>query len=415
MQEVLLEFETTVQNAQDELWKRFIYKPYNILLDYAELDGTVNIPTPQDCRDGMINAMSWWTPIENGAFFGGLHLAGLADSYVLEKNENTAARAEAIAEGLLLLSEVGDTPGFIARGVSTDGRTHYCIGSDDQTAPWFYGLWKYVRSGVPSADKTAGITGKMLEVCKAIEKNGWKLPCDGITQNRGEFISGGWRSVVTILFILRIMYDLTKDDYWLRHYLVRLHEKPEGRNLTRLQICKGGVTWDMTDNENMGTEHLWVIGAYQAEMKELYLLERDLKIREAYRLGLLANAYVAFPFISNYRWFKKDLSLKYEVDWRQMSHMWCPQQTVEQAVELAMEQFYYWEEKCPRRRAEAIHMREPLFASWIVALSCNHQLIERAERTMANCILAYDWRNMYTSLFFIVTNIYNELKREDGA
>ncbi|MDF2922562.1 MAG: hypothetical protein K0R57_1476 [Paenibacillaceae bacterium] len=388
-----------------------MYRPYHLLLDYAGLDGAVEIPGPEDCRSGMINAMSWWTPIENGAFFSGLYLAGLTDACTGADNAEMAPEASRIASGLLLLSEVGETPGFIARSVSTDGRTHYLIGSEDQTVPWFYGLWKYARSGLPSSEEAKAITARLVQVAGAIERNGWKLPCDGLPESRGELCGGGWRSAVSLLFITRALHDLTGEEYWLEQYRIRLHERPEGQSHTRLQMCEGGATWDIAANEDMGTEHFWVLGAYQAEQKELYLLEEAPEVREIYRRGLLANAYLAYPFIPNYSLFPKSAESHYEVNWRLMSDMWQPQHSVAEAVSLALEQFHYWEtEVSPRRTGEASYMREPLFACWIVALSCDEALIERAGPMIGNCVLSYDWKTLYTSLFFIVVNISNEWK-----
>ena len=59
-----------------------------------------------------------------------------------------AAAASFVPEGLLFLASLGHTPGFIARGVATDGKTTYPMGSNDQTTPWLYGLWRYVQDGL---------------------------------------------------------------------------------------------------------------------------------------------------------------------------------------------------------------------------------------------------------------------------
>ncbi|MDZ4800890.1 MAG: hypothetical protein SGI92_22250 [Bryobacteraceae bacterium] len=65
-----------------------------------------------------------------------------------QRTRSAVAREEArkVAGGLLRLASAGSTPGFVARRAVADGKTHYAAGSDDQTFPWFYGLWHYARS-----------------------------------------------------------------------------------------------------------------------------------------------------------------------------------------------------------------------------------------------------------------------------
>ncbi len=46
--------------------------PYGHLLDYADADGHTAIPTACELTAGLPNVLAWGTPIENGAFFGGL-------------------------------------------------------------------------------------------------------------------------------------------------------------------------------------------------------------------------------------------------------------------------------------------------------------------------------------------------------
>ena len=53
-----------------------------------------------------------------------------------------------LMRGLIKCASVSDVPGFIARGIGTDGRCHYPLGSDDQTHPWFLGLHAYFTSGL---------------------------------------------------------------------------------------------------------------------------------------------------------------------------------------------------------------------------------------------------------------------------
>ena len=44
------------------------------MIDFADMDGKVSLPTPEECREGKPNALGWWAPIENGAMFNGLYM-----------------------------------------------------------------------------------------------------------------------------------------------------------------------------------------------------------------------------------------------------------------------------------------------------------------------------------------------------
>lgn len=47
-----------------------------------------------------------------------------------------------------MLNSISEVKGFVGRGMSTDGKSHYPMGSNDQTMPWFLGLWRYWEAGV---------------------------------------------------------------------------------------------------------------------------------------------------------------------------------------------------------------------------------------------------------------------------
>ncbi|MGV3755184.1 MAG: hypothetical protein ACO1QS_07360, partial [Verrucomicrobiota bacterium] len=137
--------EKAVQQADEEVWKRFIDRRFDVVLHYAGRNGEVFLPTAEECRECQPNGMSWSTPIEDGAFFGGLYLAGLCLRYAQRKEAETEQKARRIAAGLMKLAEAGTTPGFVARGIGADGRAHYPASSEDQVFPWFYGLYAYLK------------------------------------------------------------------------------------------------------------------------------------------------------------------------------------------------------------------------------------------------------------------------------
>ena len=62
-----------VEQAHAEIWRRFV-DAHGVMIDFTALDGTVSLPTPEECREGKPNALGWWSPIENGAMFNGLYM-----------------------------------------------------------------------------------------------------------------------------------------------------------------------------------------------------------------------------------------------------------------------------------------------------------------------------------------------------
>ncbi len=136
-----------VERAHREIWNRFIDQ-YGIMVDFSDLDGAVNLPTPAECREGKPNALGWFQPIENGAMFNGLYMDAAVHRWQATQSLEDANKARRLMEGLVLLNSISDTRGFVGRGVSTDGKAHYPMGSNDQTSPWLFGLWTYWKSGI---------------------------------------------------------------------------------------------------------------------------------------------------------------------------------------------------------------------------------------------------------------------------
>ncbi|MFA7232100.1 MAG: hypothetical protein WC071_12590, partial [Victivallaceae bacterium] len=112
--------ETTVHH---NLWNRFMGDDY-ILYDYAGLNGEVILPTSEECEANKPNALAWWTPIENGAFFNGIYILGLIKRY--ERNKTTEQKIEIskLISGLYKLQDANSTPGCILRGLGIDGKCH---------------------------------------------------------------------------------------------------------------------------------------------------------------------------------------------------------------------------------------------------------------------------------------------------
>lgn len=416
----------SVEQAHREIWRRFI-SPQGTLYDYTDLQGKVLLPTPEDCQECKPNALGWWTPIENGAFFGGLYLDALCHRWRAQRTPAAAADARRIAAGLLKLAAPGMKPGFVARGFTADGKGHYPASSSDQTYPWFYGLWRYATSGLPTPDERQRVIETLERVALGLEAEGWKMPCDrenfghfghwtgGFTGTRGA-LSGAepqFDAAVRFLFVLRSLQQLTGKAHWSDLYKTSLTAATRDQGKTRLQICAGGVQYVAPGEPPRYPESppIWTSASSQAGLRALVELETNPAVRAQFQAGLDKNAASAARFVAQFRRYDNDNRLAFDINWRQVNSRWRPQSDVGEAVKAATAQYKLWNAQAPRRVAEADLMRDPLFAAWIVALSGNAELIGKARDDLHGALTHYRWERLHTCLFFMSECVYWQLQQ----
>lgn len=397
---------TALAAAEDEVFRRFFNHRWGYVLDYAGLDGEIDYPTPEDMRQSRPNGMSWWSPVENGGFFTGLLLAGLSRQKPTAK---TAERARAAATGLMRLASVGRRKGFIARAVAEDGVSHPVVGSDDQSIPWLYGLWCYLRSDLPAPDEQAAIEAKIREFGDALCATGWAMPTDGGPRfgYRGSWAHFNFIHAARMLFAHRVMAEIDRDhrDEWLDLYYERLHERDHNVGPSRLDLCRRGASYLYPGSRIGYPENppFWISASSQAALREMRDLEEDPAIRAAFDEGLAANARAAQHHIGLHRWFDNDDPTPYMLDWRFLNEHWRPQPDVDTALDVANTQRPHWFHANPRKVYEEHTMREPLWAAWIVTLSGSAEIHRDAMPEIAAALAHYRWDRLYSSTFFIVT------------
>lgn len=392
----------SVERLHEDIWKRFIYPP-GLLFDYNGLDGKVDLPKPADFERGMPNALAWWCPQENGPFFTGLYLDGIIRRWEMTRAESDRVKARQLVEGLIRCASVSNVPGFIARGVGEDGKSHYSLGSDDQTGPWFYGLWRYVRSEISSAEEKASVTAKMLEVAKALEATRWLLPTDAVGnmtpgQSRGNLADMEYRCASRLLFISHAMHTLTQDAHWLELNRKQLSEKSKAGH-TRLHYVKEGMPGEVAEFPNRGKSQLWIFVVSQACVRELIDLETDPEIKAAYQHSLRVTAESAVEKIVDISLEGLGTTIPYSIDWRRLEERWSDQKTVAEAVEVALYQIKIWNNK--GRELETVALREPFCAAWLVLL--NPELNDAAEKGIQRFLSQMEkgpWTSMHSSSGF---------------
>lgn len=389
-----------VEQAHAELWTKRIDK-HGVILDYIG-----EIPTPEDCKLGRPNAIGWWSPIENGPMFTGLYLPAACERARRSGAEADKDNARRLAEGLLKCASVSDVPGFIARGMGTDGKCHYPLGSDDQTHPWFYGLHAYFMSGIPSDGERKQIANKMGEVADVLETTGWKCPCDGAFkgQFRGSFQGHLFRDAVRHLFMLRAMYDVTRDSVWLVRYRKALAERPAKSDKTRAEICAVGYPLDREAIKNIDEYQLWIYVGSQGSLAKLVAMETDESLRAQYRAGLAVNAKNALVVIEAHKEFDNhDTKVFGHANWREGHSTWFPQTSQADAEKLSRSG-----DKAKlggRKHYEAKYMRNPLAAATLIALAGDGA----GRDAVGRAIRHYDYSKLHMSEFFFAECAYYAL------
>jgi hypothetical protein len=383
-----------VEKAHAEIWRRFI-DPHGILLDYTDIDGAYPRSTPAECRDGKPNALAWWTPTENGSMFDGMYLDAACARWRLTGAAADREKARRLMKGLLLLASLGP-PGFIARGVATDGRTPYPMGSDDQTGPWLYGLWRYTQDGLADPAERAAIVAKFAEIARVLESTHWRLPCNEGAPSpfRGSFAGHAWQNAPRLLFLLKAAHHLTGDAHWDEVYRQATREKGGQPETTRVEVCARGMVFHGKSRES------WTGASSAIALRGLWEMETDPDLRNAYARGLAASAQLAAEGVALSRKFDNDARQTFLQDWRVLNEWWQPQHSEEEAVAVAMAQVKELGRLSPRRYQEFTFVREPLFAAWVVTLCPDRALVASHRDAILETLGHYDYTRLYYSQFF---------------
>ncbi len=393
-----------VEQAHLEIWRRFIDK-HGIMIDFTALDSSVSIPTPEECRAGKPNALGWWSPIENGAMFNGLYMDAAVNRWRHTKSQEAAVKARRLMEGLILLASISDVKGFIGRGVSTDGRAHYPMGSDDQTLPWFYGLWRYFESGLATKSERQRIAGKLTTTADVIVGLNWAMPAEAPFGTRGNFRGFSLKGAARMLFVCKTLFAVTGDPKWDRLYRQALVEQGGPNNLTRLAVCERGLRVED------GRLDFWTSCSDVASIRGLWEMEKNEVQKAALARGLESSASLALKGLALARQFDHNDESTFNPDWRSMNAAWKPQRSEEEAQALAILQLKEFLKTSPRRRKETAYVREPTSAAWIVTLAPDAAALKRRAASIEEVITHYDYSRLHYSQFFWVESAWWRLQQ----
>lgn len=399
--------EQAVEKAHNELWRRFVDE-HHLILDYVGLKGEIVRPTPEDCRDMKPSALSWGVPNEDGPMFNGLYLDAACNRWLITRKDEDRAKARRLIDGLIKVSTIGKTPGFIARGIATDGKTTYPMGSNDQTTPWLYGIWRYVTDGVAKDEaEKKDLVARFIEQVTVLDQNGWKMPTDGPpSKYRGDFLKPGWEGAPRILFVTKAMHHFTGDAKWQELYRDFANEKI-GRNLrTRLEFCRTGMVFD----PGQGERHSWTGSEGVICLRALWEMETDPAWKAAYAEGLRHSAELSAKSLGLIEKFDVNGMEVFNVDWRVMNGAWKPQHSEQDAVDVAIVGLRVQGKASPRMHIEKDYLREPCFAAWVVTLCPDRELVMSHRAAIEKVITHYDFRRVYLSQFFPVESAWWRLQ-----
>ena len=398
------EAAAAVEQAHAELWRRFI-DAHGVMIDFTGLDGAVTLPTPEECRAGKPNALGWYQPIENGAMFDGMYMDAAVNRWRHTKTADDAAKARRLMEGLLFLASISEVKGFVGRGVSTDGRSHFAMGSDDQTLPWFLGLWRYLDAGLATPQERGRIAAKLVETAEVIVGLGWRMPAEAPFGTRGSFAGTAFGKLVRRLFVMRMMSAVTGDAKWAAMYRETLGQRGGKDGATALDTCGGGMVFEP------GRVHNWTSCSEAAALRGLWELEPDEAVKAVFFRELQASARLAAESLPLAARFDAGDPSTFSLDWRKaMLPLWTPQQTEQEAQALADRQVREFLKLSPRRGKETAFVREPTSAAWIVTLCPDVDLVKQHAAAIERVIVRYDYSKLYYCTFFWVESAWWRLK-----
>lgn len=397
--------EAAVEKAHAELWRRFVDQ-HNVILDFCGLDGSIFRPTPEDCRDMKPNALSWGVPVEDGPLLNGLYMDAMCSRWKLTRKDEDRAKARRLVDGMMFLTSLGDTPGFIARGVATDGKTTYPMGSNDQTMPWFYGIWRYLHEGLATPEERGPLVANFIEIAGVLDKHEWRMPTLGKpSPYRGSIARHDWESAPRLLFLLKALHELTGDPMWQERCLSAGREIGGKGKRTRLEICRTGLVF----GPGQGGRHSWTGSAGVVCLRALWEMETDPALKDIYAQGLLNSAKLCSESLPLCQKFDPADTTHFEHDWRLMNAAWKPQQSEQDAVTVAHAGLEIQHRTSPRMLLEKNWVREPCFAAWVVTLCPDKAFVEQQRTAILDLIRHYPYERLYLSQFFPVESAWYRL------
>lgn len=395
-----------IDYLHDIVFNRFLRKPYGQLLDYSAPDlSDTPLPTKQECESGMPNAYGWWTPIENGAFFTGLYLYALMDEFDSADGDTLRDDIMTLLSGLFRLQDVCKRKGMICRGVGEDGKSHFPLGSADQTGPWLLALYRVYRSPKISDNIKAEIKMRFGIVCETAYENGFSLVTEYDGVFSGSFADPDWRGSCNNLFVHAVMSEMFGGE-WTNRLKAARHERPKENLFERLQIVSHGFAPDMVRNNSL--IQFWIDICSHLCLKELCLIDGEYS--DMYLRGRALNGATVQRFMRNYKLYVPNLDMDY--DFRKLKSFYKPfDGDTWHEAQKGFKQCDYWEEQlAPARKQEHHVLGQSLFAIWVAVSSGYEPVVEDAKKALQDCLNTVDFEKLNLCYSFVAESALIYLK-----
>ncbi len=408
------------------VWKRYIRMPYGHLLDSAEVDGTAVIPTAEECRNYIPSILAWTTPIADGAMFGGLYLYALLKKYEIEPSDALKEQLHTLVDGLLLLCDISDVDGFIARGVADDGKTHYPCSANDQTGPWILGLYKATKSTAFNDNEKKEIEKRLSRTLKGFIANDWHFKNEWEGTALGSFKTGDYRNCAKFLFAAAVARELgiIPNEEFLKYanekplgfvtsdkFVSNDSEIPESGLFSRREILAQGFSHDMTRASWL--IQFWITVCAHLSVLELKELDQDGK--DFYERGLYLNAVTANNFVREFDLYNPNEFPEFDHDWRKIVPKLNKYTAYEDILKEGQRANALYAEICPLRLHERQTLGQALFSAWIAVTGNDKKIADSAYKNLIQCVEQVDWDKVGQCYAFVAESAiisYNYLWRK---
>lgn len=219
----------------DHVWNRLFDRRtclfYDYITDNSDLgipdDAVSHLPSPELIQRQIPNPGGFGTGMEDCALSAGTMMDTVVARYKATGDTGMKEYASAVYKGMELLTDVCETPGFVARGVSpVDKKSHYYNSSRDQFTHWVWGAWLFFFSGLADDREKESVRERMERIAgmcekRCVEENGYDLLRD---DGGAAIVSKMWGDVDSheigrLPMFYLAAWSITGDSHWRDLYL----------------------------------------------------------------------------------------------------------------------------------------------------------------------------------------------------
>ena len=298
-----------IEALHSMIWSRF-FEPEQAML-YTFINPRTRrpvLPTVDEVLRCIPNTAGWQTPIEDCCLCAGTYLESMLLRYAADTTPANKRCVREIFRGLRNLATCGRRRGFIARGLLSDGKTHYPDTSVDQYTMFLFGLWRYFRSPLATEAERAFIRKTVSDICLQLEEDEFVIQTEAGSVATFSDVNGmTYGRVERVLQPFAIGWKITGDRRFAKVY-DKLKAEQNGR---RLKILRDGIP------PGRGKMCLYALLQTQVALRCLYEIEPDRRDRAIYDKAMTRIARTTTAWVEQYREFDAvTLHDAWEQDWR---------------------------------------------------------------------------------------------------